>query len=573
MPGLAGYCGERAPAMVMKMVRSLRHRSTYVESCFVADQHCAISRMDFEWTDQHSCTFNDRGISVTLSGEIFNLDDVVRSSGVRARNAAEFISELVRSDGPLDHLAEIDGLFFAVILDRTTETVTLVMDRYGLRHLYMTEGRDYVGFASDVKALLGLGANEDPISEAGVSAFWHEGAFTDNGTWFENISLLPPASITEICAARAEVRSQRVYWEPTSRDTDGTFDGDQDAASEQLGFLFRRAVERRIPEEEFVVPLSGGLDSRAIVAAIPQNRSFASITFGQMDCGDYRIAKRVSKLRGCRNDFFEISEGNWLDSRIAGVWWTDGQLNLLHMHAFGRQMQRSIKQRASISGYLGDGILGGLYLKDRGTTMWDNITGPGRRRVSEGPRIGNIHLDYGTRCPFIENSLVDFVLTLPRDWLTDSGIYNRMLLREFPQYFRTIPWQKTGYPISYPYWYVSNMVRARRHLRKVARPLLHDRIDRKRLANYAVWTRQGDGRELFEKLLFSKSALYPCIIPRDQVQRVWEQHLKGRNEAIKLGRFVTIEIWLQQVFNRRFRPDPDQHDFGVSPRQVIAMLS
>lgn len=46
--------------------------------------------------------------------------------------------------------------------------------------------------------------------------------------------------------------------------------------------------------------------------------------------------------------------------------------------------------------------------------------------------------------PFMDADLLDFVYSLPDEYRYNSRLYNAMLLKYYPEYFVTIPWQNTG---------------------------------------------------------------------------------------------------------------------------------
>jgi len=48
--------------------------------------------------------------------------------------------------------------------------------------------------------------------------------------------------------------------------------------------------------------------------------------------------------------------------------------------------------------------------------------------------------------------------------------------------------------------------------------------------------------------------LYPERVARDAVLRLWDEHLAGADHAWGIGRRVTLEIWLRQVYAGRSRP-------------------
>jgi hypothetical protein len=73
--------------------------------------------------------------------------------------------------------------------------------------------------------------------------------------------------------------------------------------------------------------------------------------------------------------------------------------------------------------------------------------------------------------------------------------------------------------------------------------------------DYAAWIRQGAARQLFEDILLSKSVLHREFIPDLDVQGLWSQHMQGTDRAEELCRILTFELWLQQVYARRYRQE------------------
>ena len=109
--------------------------------------------------------------------------------------------------------------------------------------------------------------------------------------------------------------------------------------------------------------LSGGLDSRAIVAALTDDAApFQMATFGQDHSAHIAIAARVARVRGGEHHVQNLSPANWIEERFAGVWWTDGQLNLLDMHGAEKLGERRNWFDVNISGFIGDLTMGGSHL-------------------------------------------------------------------------------------------------------------------------------------------------------------------------------------------------------------------
>ena len=72
--------------------------------------------------------------------------------------------------------------------------------------------------------------------------------------------------------------------------------------------------------------------------------------------------------------------------------------------------------------------------------------------------------------------------------------------------------------------------------------------------NYPEWIRQEAACSFFEKLLLSKNALYPQYIDRDKTRSYMREHMERKaNYHNELCLALTFELWLQQVFERRYR--------------------
>ena len=49
-------------------------------------------------------------------------------------------------------------------------------------------------------------------------------------------------------------------------------------------------------------------------------------------------------------------------------------------------------------------------------------------------------------------------------------------------------------------------------------------------------------------------ALYPEYAAREKALAWWDQVLAGEDRSTEVGRVLTLEIWLQQVYAGRYRP-------------------
>lgn len=562
MPGIVGfgyqnlsYTQEKSQ-ILRKMQDLLTHRSFNVKDELFLDSHVYATRIHTNIIQKKPQPYHHENLYVWLDGEFFNQAELRDISTSECNSDLSILAFLFQQNKGTDFsfLKEIDGIYSAVIYDSQKQKIYLISDRYGLCHLYwMIKDNNFV-WASEVKAMLTWPTFTPTIDRQSIEDFFKRGHLLGNRTWFEEVKLLPAGTVLTWDIQRRTLH-EYCYWS-WNEITPMTGEIDEDEVAEELGRLFIDAVRRRCTQEDTGVCLSGGLDSRAILAAMPhRQKPIHTITFGKMGCDDIRIASRVAKAKGARHHIVLLNRKNWLLPRFEGIWLTDGQLNLRDMHIISIYQLARKYFTINLSGLLGDAILGGWYIRKHWNVI-EKITNTGRRFTCEGIRLGGSFII--NRKPFFDNKLMEFIMSIPESLRKDSYMYNKMLLRKFPEFYESIPWQRTGLPISgrripkRVEWY-------RRIKNKCLRELGHVGLIKYSspypYADYTDWIRNEPARTIFDRILNHSNALYPEYISREKVIQEWEKHLDGEDHSSNICLYMTLEIWLQQVFTHKYRPE------------------
>jgi asparagine synthase (glutamine-hydrolysing) len=367
-------------------------------------------------------------------------------------------------------------------------------------------------------------------------------------TWFSGVELLDPATVISLDLRTSRLERVR-YWTWSDLPPCAA-PRDLDETACKLGDLFRRAVARRCRRGERIgISLSGGLDSRAIFAALPQFvEPVEAYTFGKRGCADIRIAQQVAALRPSHHRTCLIDPDDWLDQRVEGVWRTDGQYNLLHMHGAACAEEHRDFFDIRMNGFLGDAFLGGAYGGHPGGEI-ERFRNHSRRFIALGYTSGNFA--YHTRIPFADNELVELTLSIPWSFRRNWSMYHRMLLTTFPDYFSTIPWEEVGLPISKTGVAAKLHALARRAARKIGGSLPFIPVTDV-YTEYSAWLRRPHARGFLGRLLGRRDALlFEFVNPRTVALRL-RQNDAGFDCADKLGRYLTFELWLRQFFRNEF---------------------
>lgn len=485
MPGIYGLSNKRCESIsdaISAMTQEMLSYPHFIKDSEFVDQSTACSRVHLGTVGMLKSPLVDvRGNYVWIEGEAYNLADVILDLGWGGGESGnfDFPSSILNAYAyeQLDQfLSRIDGYFCAALYDSARKKIILISDRYGMRMLYWYHQNGCFAWSSEVKGLLALQHVDRTIDPSSLPCFMDLGYLMGGHTWFEHITLIKPATVIEY-DIESDAANQHYYWKwGEIRASSLSFDDAVDALYE----AFLASVKKRFnPGQRIGISLSGGLDSRAVFAAAnklyPDYRGYA-YTFGIPDCDDIKIARSVVALSNWRHDEFLFDQSNWFEPRMKMVLDTDGMLDLTHMH--GGEFLNKVSEQIDINlnGYLGDVVCGGGWMNpdydDKRPSeaslqdFYNKYTELGyhsdeyfdiekrepglymsraRRFTNMGTVNSLTHLHQ--QKPFFDNSLLELLLSLPSDYRRNNKIYSAMLAKCFPNYFRKIPWQKTGKPV------------------------------------------------------------------------------------------------------------------------------
>lgn len=595
MPGIVGFAGldygmEEKRAIVAEMQELIKHNDCCAIEESYSDDDVTCGRVHIGVINLEPQPLSDNGIYIWLNGEFYNQEHILQMEGIDAKNDIELLSKCFLKNRSFEFLKEIDGIYSAVVYDSIAKKVYLLADRYGYSFIFWTIHNGCLLWASEVKAMLGVPSFKARIDEQAVKEFINIGFLQENRTWFEGVSLLPVGTVMTWDIREKTHDMYRYWWWDRIKPYSGN--KTEDELAEEAGRLFIKAVEKRSKGPSKIgIPLSGGLDSRAVLAAMPDcGYTLDTMTIGEKGSIEIPIAEKVAKLKGANHHVYMIDSNNWLQKRLEGIWMTDGHKNLYHMHLIGAH--KSMKEYFSVvlNGFGSYNISGGnltehvLNMKktefdvpiDKKTIAScyqcdEELIGSideysdlnkidfyfiqnGDRRFSNEVRYSSSLIQI--RVPFYDNDFFEFCQSLPEAMKYEWKFYNKMLLKTFPEYFRNIPWSYTGVPIS-----CSNIAEFKNKLigrikRRVSKGLCLLGLKKPfegSICDYAELIRQAPARQFFEKLLFAPDALYKEHISADRVLDDWQRHLNGEIRSEMLCRYLTFEIWLQQVYNNKYK--------------------
>lgn len=519
-------------------------------------------------------------VTVWIDGEIYNRSECT----MQHQTFAETLLQHYQDNTLGEFLRRLDGIFIVIIYDATTHQVVLISDRYGLKPFYLSVAGNQLTFAPELKCFSVFKPFDLKIRKDVIDCFIGLEHLLGTTTWLEGVTLIKPAAIVTYSLREHKLTTTQ-YWSWSQiRRTSLSFDD----AAEQIGLLLDAANKKRFfGDYQVGVALSGGLDSRAIVAAVHDQKP-VTYTFGLPNSQDVIVAQRVAHMANVSHTWFDIRTNDWLSERFSGVWKTDGMLNMYHMH-YSHLMNRIREIMAvNLSGFLGDVVLGGSYMNKKGKVLADRrvdaslaefyygqyaafsdpddsffdidkvdpyvMYNRGRRMIGMGAEEANKTIPQ--RLPFMDTALMDFAYSLPDDFRVKSKVYDKALLQKYPEFYRTIPNAGTRVPIHERSSIVFDAVQA-----------FHRGID---MVKYKLgiatsytdvynWIKEPVAAKRIGELLDVDRAIYPNFTSRNFKREFLDPHVQGKGNYMKqvMGA-LTLEIWLQQLLNRKFIPDNHQ---------------
>ena len=580
MPGIYGFAKSKVleHASIQAIASQMNLYSHFEQDNIFEDESIAASRVHLGKIGEGSSPTQIRGLCLWVEGEAYNHQQVATELGLGEQGLANLLLEAYQLNQFSLFLNRLDGYFCAVLYDAKQKQIKLISDRYGMRMLYWYKKNGAFVWASEVKGILACAGVDKTIDPTSFECFMDLGYLLGEHTWFQHIHLINPATILTI-NIQTQIIEQEYYWKWSEIESENlTFE----QAVDELGVRFIEAVNRRFdPNEKNGIALSGGLDSRAIFAAVnhlyPELIGYA-YTFGMPRCDDITIADQViTQSNWCHQKFYFCSD-NWFFPRIEKIWNTDGMLDMMHMHG-GEFVEDIAKQiNVNLNGYCGDVIFGGGFLNkvplnkrisadgskffyhdyarlaNIDEALYDiNKTEPNlyMNRIRRFTAMGTVNILIATeqRKPFFDNACVELVFSIPDEYRLNNRLYSAMLQKFFPKYFKNIPWQKTGKPAD-----VINATLPQRAFNKGIRVLksILNIKSTKDFTNYGSWIRSTEIANYLVKLLEFKTSSYKDLTNIDYQACYLFPHLNSErvNNSNQILRSATVEIYLRKVQGR-----------------------
>ncbi len=254
---------------------------------------------------------------------IYNRDEIIRELGASSALSDEMlIFQLIIEKGA-DALSHVNGDFAGAICNKSTRSVTLFRDHFGVRPLFYYLDKNSLVFSTDVRGILSvknlcITINGEWAYKTLVGNFLTDASSTE----YNNVFRVKPSTyITINMESNGFAASEKTYWAPASKKI-------RFLSQKKYRIRMRQLIENSIKMRLDAIPgkigseLSGGLDSSVISVLINRfNRDGVYYSWSRSPekkpivySDDERIIiNSICEREKIRVQYNDLHSGEWLN--------------------------------------------------------------------------------------------------------------------------------------------------------------------------------------------------------------------------------------------------------------------
>lgn len=219
---------------------------------------------------QPMCSSDGRFV-IVFNGEIYNYkelkSELIELGHIFKTKSDTEVLLASWSQWGKDCLIKLVGMFSFAVLDKVTETLTLIRDAFGIKPLFYYHDGKTLAFGSEIQAVMHLSNKELGVNNQRVYEYLIY-AVQDLGkdTFVKDIHHVPPSHLVLLDLKNPARLTIEKWWNPSILENKQI---SFEAAVEKLRHLFLENIRYHLISDVPVgVALSGGIDSSAIACAI-----------------------------------------------------------------------------------------------------------------------------------------------------------------------------------------------------------------------------------------------------------------------------------------------------------------
>jgi len=233
-------------------------------------------------------------------------------------------------DDPLRHIPQLDGEFFLVI--ETPDKIFVANDRFASKQLfYLFDGNELV-VSLNYSCLWNWLSNNNRLKPDPLAfyEFLHFQRLFAETTFDTASKALPPASLIAFNKSTKTISVDR-YWKP---DFKKRLDHRKVIATDLADAVRRSVTTKTCQTENPSLLLSGGMDSRVVLAGFSEDKLPHCITIGRTPNNEVEVAQSLANLIGAKHSYVTRSDSHHANILTKAVTTGGGMYSFHHGHFF-----------------------------------------------------------------------------------------------------------------------------------------------------------------------------------------------------------------------------------------------
>jgi len=263
----------------------------------------------------------------------------------------------VLRDGVIDEVWKIlDGEAVLIFIPKDSQRIHIATDPFGLFPLFFYNGESSLTISTDLMGVLSTNPDlRSNLCTQSIIEFVSCHFIMENRTLFENVYRLAEGSLGRFDYSTNSIEIEDWFTVPTTHE-----EKDVEFWIPLVKQKLSASIKKRVTPNSGTF-LSGGMDSRVILAAIPEKirKQMKAVTFGVVGADDCRIAKRVAKRFGIDLHHMILETDIFKDNFLKHIWMSAGISN--HMVAPIATAVSLLNVDRIFDGFAGDAQFGGGF--------------------------------------------------------------------------------------------------------------------------------------------------------------------------------------------------------------------
>jgi asparagine synthase (glutamine-hydrolysing) len=345
-------------------IRDFETQMTSLFSIFRGDKTEVLESDSFQGYLKIDSSVNDGFIHENDDGTLIELGINFSESSIEEK------FQIMRN-GVTDKIGQIlDGEAVLIFIHSDSDRVHVATDPFGLFPLFFHRDESSITISTDLMGVLLVNPSErKKLSNQSIIEFVSCHFIMENRTLFENVSRLAEGSLIEFDRSKNSMTTSEWYAIPQNHE-----EREMEYWISEVSKKLVSSMKKRVTPDSGLF-LSGGMDSRVVLASIPEKlrMQVKAITFGVEGADDCRIAKKVAERFNVDLHHLILDIDIFKRNFLIHVWMSAGISN--HMVSPIATAVSLLNVNRIFDGFAGDAQFGGGFHNQ--TIDIENGTWPG----------------------------------------------------------------------------------------------------------------------------------------------------------------------------------------------------